>query len=192
MKAKDGRAEQDGENPSQIVCPLSQDLEDEQQLAWAERDRRRSLTEGTQKVLNTRARSLRHGGADGGVHRVEGSQGAWAALSKGDSRGDGVREQVGSVGAGLHGQGRGGDVISRPAGTSRRLPSIGVMGSELHFKKDLSSFWVENKPEWKWGMMADSIGVHTWMRMARWQTMMMEAEEVDRFDVSFGGRTGSC
>lgn len=83
MKAKDGGAGQDAEDPSQIVCPLSQDLEDEQQLAWAERDRSRSLTEGTQKVLNTQARSLRHGVAGGGVHRVEGSQGAWAALSKG-------------------------------------------------------------------------------------------------------------
>lgn len=166
MKAKDGGAGQDGEDPSQIVCPLSQDLEDEQQLACAERDRRRSLREGTQRVLNTQARSLKHGVAGGGVHRVEGSQGAWAALSKGDSGGNGVREQVGSVGAGLRGQGRGWDVIPRPAGSFRRLLSMGVMGSELHFKKDFSSFRVENKPEdrkdeWKWGTMADNFGVHT-------------------------------
>lgn len=46
MKAKGGGAGQDGEDPSQIVCSLSQDLEDEQQLAWAERDRRRSSKRG--------------------------------------------------------------------------------------------------------------------------------------------------
>lgn len=47
----------------------------------------------------------------GGMCRVEGIQGAWAAGSKGDSRGDEVREQVGSDGAGLCGQGRGWAVI---------------------------------------------------------------------------------
>lgn len=36
----------------------------------------------------------------GGLCRVEGSQGAWAAASKGDRKGDGVEEQVGSLGAG--------------------------------------------------------------------------------------------
>lgn len=91
---------------------------------------------------------------------------------------------MGSAGAELHGQGRGWDVIPRPAGSSRRLLSMGVMGSEIHFRKDFSSFWVENeRTSGSGGQWLTTSAFTCWMRMAGWGTMMMEEEEVGRFDI---------
>ena len=77
--------------------------------------------------------------------RVDGSQAAWAAVSKGDPRGDAITEWAESDGTGLCGRGRGCDVIPNPAGSSKTLLSLGVMWSELRGKKDFSSWWGENR-----------------------------------------------